>query len=273
MQVPEVKIRRAPHRPRRTRRARRGRPQFSEIDVDLARSKRAKEEVYADIRARARRAAGVGRHRPADRAPARPHAVGRAGADRRSRSSARTSTPCARLAETLRERLAARSRPRRPAGREAGAHPAAQGIHVDYERAALYGITPAALTEALEGLSNGRVVSQIVEGNRRFDVVMRLSDEDRSTTGLRRSADLDARRLTCRCGCSPRSRRRDGPNQIQRENGQRRIVVYGNGDGRARHGGDRRRHPRASSPRRSCRRAIRTQLGRHVPGAGRGGAA
>ena len=33
-------------------------------------------------------------------------------------------------------------------------------------------------------MSNGRTVSQIVEGNRRFDVVMRLSDQDRSTTGL-----------------------------------------------------------------------------------------
>ena len=54
----------------------------------------------------------------------------------------------------------------------------------DYERASLYGITPAALTEALEGLSNGREVSQIVEGNRRFDVVMRISDADRSTSGL-----------------------------------------------------------------------------------------
>ena len=42
----------------------------------------------------------------------------------------------------------------------------------DYERSALYGVTPAALTEALESLSSGRVVSQIVEGNRRFDVVM-----------------------------------------------------------------------------------------------------
>ena len=54
----------------------------------------------------------------------------------------------------------------------------------DYERAALYGITPAALTEASEALAGGRVVSQIVEGNRRFDVVMRISDDNRSTTGL-----------------------------------------------------------------------------------------
>ena len=101
----------------------------------------------------------------------------------------------------------------------------------DYERASLYGITPATLTEALEGLSGGRVVSQIVEGNRRFDVVMRISDENRSTTGLQ---DL---LVSTPQGFVPlrllaKVEEGDGPNQIQRENGQRRIVVHANGDGR-----------------------------------------
>jgi HME family heavy-metal exporter len=103
-------------------------------------------------------------------------------------------------------------------------------IDVDYERAALYGLTPAAVTQALETLSNGRTVSQIVEGNRRYDVVMRLSDQDRSTTGLE---DL---LIATPTGHVPlrmiaRVEETDGPNQIQRENGQRRIAVYGNGDG------------------------------------------
>ncbi|HEX5958229.1 MAG TPA: efflux RND transporter permease subunit, partial [Hyphomicrobiaceae bacterium] len=101
----------------------------------------------------------------------------------------------------------------------------------DYERAALYGITPAALTEALEALSNGRTVSQIVDGNRRFDVVMRLSDEQRSTTGLR---DL---LVSTPKGFVPLHllasiEEGEGPNQILRENGQRRIVVSANGDGK-----------------------------------------
>jgi HME family heavy-metal exporter len=100
----------------------------------------------------------------------------------------------------------------------------------DYERASLYGITPAALTEALEGLSNGRDVSQIVEGNRRFDVVMRMSDANRSTTGLE---DL---LVSTPMGFVPLRKlatieESDGPNQILRENGQRRIVVSANGDG------------------------------------------
>ena len=103
-------------------------------------------------------------------------------------------------------------------------------VQVDYERAALYGLTPAAVTGALETLSNGRVVSQIVEGNRRYDVVIRLSDVNRSTTGLGdllipSPAGHVPLRLIAEVGET------DGPNQILRENGQRRIAVFGNGDG------------------------------------------
>jgi len=100
----------------------------------------------------------------------------------------------------------------------------------DYERAVLHGITPAALTDALEGLSNGRTVSQIVEGNRRFNVVIRISDENRSTSGLENLL------VSTPTGFVPlrmlaNVEESDGPNQILRENGQRRIVVSANGDG------------------------------------------
>ncbi len=136
----------------------------------------------------------------------------------------------------------------------------------DYERAALYGITPAALTEALEALSNGRVVSQIVEGNRRFDVVMRMSDEKRSTTGLQ---DL---LVSTPKGFVPlrllaKVEEGEGPNQIQRENGQRRIVVSRQQRRQARHGGHRCRHPPGH-----CRDAAAVRLhpaaARNLPGAG-----
>lgn len=66
--------------------------------------------------------------------------------------------------------------------------------------------------------------------NRRYDVVLRLSDQDRSTTGLE---DLliatPSGHVPLRMIASVSET--DGPNQIQRENGQRRIAVYGNGDG------------------------------------------
>ncbi|MFG1289897.1 efflux RND transporter permease subunit, partial [Xanthobacter versatilis] len=40
-------------------------------------------------------------------------------------------------------------------------------VRVDYGRAALYGLQPAQVTDALERLSNGRVVSRLVDGARR----------------------------------------------------------------------------------------------------------
>ena len=103
-------------------------------------------------------------------------------------------------------------------------------IRVDPDRAALFSVTPAAVTEALEGLSNGRTVSTIIDGAKRFDVVMRLSDADRTTSGL---AGL---LIETPKGRVPLSRiasveETDGPNQIARENGRRRIVVLANTDG------------------------------------------
>jgi CzcA family heavy metal efflux pump len=104
-------------------------------------------------------------------------------------------------------------------------------IRVDYTRAALYGIQPAAVTEELQRLSNGRVVSRLVDGTRRFDVVVRLSDTQRTTQRL---ADM---LIETPQGWVPvrqiaEVRETDGPNQILRENQKRRVVVLANSDGR-----------------------------------------
>ena len=103
-------------------------------------------------------------------------------------------------------------------------------IRVDPDRAALFGVTPSAITEALESLSNGRTVSTIIDGPRRFDVVLRLSETDRTTSGLSELL------IETPKGRVPLSRiatveETEGPNQILRENGRRRIVVLANTDG------------------------------------------
>jgi HME family heavy-metal exporter len=100
-------------------------------------------------------------------------------------------------------------------------------IRVEYNRAALYGVQPAALVEQLSRLSNGQVVSRVVDGYRRFDVVMRLSDAMRTTQRL---GDL---LIETPSGWVPARqiadiRETDGPNQILRENARRRIVVQAN---------------------------------------------
>jgi HME family heavy-metal exporter len=49
-------------------------------------------------------------------------------------------------------------------------------VRVDFDAAARYGISTAQLTRSLQTLVDGEVVTQIVEGNRRFDLVVRLPD-------------------------------------------------------------------------------------------------
>lgn len=103
-------------------------------------------------------------------------------------------------------------------------------VRVDYRKAALYGVQPAAVIEQISRLSNGRIVSRIVDGYRRFDVVLRLPDRLRTTQGLgdyliqTPNGWIPARQIA-------EIRETDGPNQILRENGRRRIAVFANTDG------------------------------------------
>jgi len=105
-------------------------------------------------------------------------------------------------------------------------------IRVDYRRAALYGVQPAAVIEQLSRLSNGRVISRVVDGYRRFDVTMRLPDRLRTTQTL---GDL---LIETPAGWIPARQIADvketeGPNQILRENSRRRVVVLANTKGGA----------------------------------------
>jgi HME family heavy-metal exporter len=201
---------------------------FSEVDVDLVRSSRPKAEVLADIRERLSAL-------PLSIAIGQPisHRLDHLQSGVRAQIVLKIFgddlETLRRLAEMARQQLATIPGVVDLQVEKQVLLPQLR-VQVDYERAALYGLTPATVTQALEALSNGRRVSQIVEGNRRFDVVVRLSDQDRSTTGLR---DL---LIATPTGYAPLGSfaevvEADGPNQIQREGAQRRIVVYGNGDG------------------------------------------
>jgi HME family heavy-metal exporter len=202
---------------------------YSEIDVDLKRSPRSRNDVIADIRSRlAVLPASLNVGQPISHRL--DHMLSGIRAEIALKIYGDDLDTLRSLAETLRDRLAGvrgladlqvEKQNRIPQLR----------VQADHERAATYGITPAALIQALEGMSNGRTVSQVVsEGNRRFDVVVRLSDSDRSTAGL---GDL---LIATPSGHAPlrlvaRVEETDGPNQIFRENGQRRIAVYANSDG------------------------------------------
>src|SRR5436190_15482669 len=202
---------------------------FSEVDVDLARSARSKAEIYADVRERLSAL-------PVSVAIGQPisHRLDHLQSGVRAQIVLKIFgddlETLRRLAETARQQLAMVPGLVDVQVEKQVLIPQLR-IQVDYERAALYGLTPAAVTQALDALANGRRVSQIVDGNRRFDVMIRLSDQDRSTTGLR---DLLIASLAgyVPLGMFAEIAETDGPNQIQREGARRRIVVYGNGDGR-----------------------------------------
>ncbi|MDK6077823.1 efflux RND transporter permease subunit [Massilia varians] len=103
-------------------------------------------------------------------------------------------------------------------------------LRIDYRKAAQHGLAAGEVLQALQSLSEGTRVTQVIDGARRYDLVLRLADADRSPQ------DLGRVMLSTPAGPIPLSsvatvEEGDGPNQIGRENGRRRIVVYANTDG------------------------------------------
>lgn len=103
-------------------------------------------------------------------------------------------------------------------------------VRIDYRKAAQYGLAPGQVLKALETLSEGDRAAQIVDGPRRFDLMLRLPDQSRSPQDLARVM-LDSPAGQIPLSAVATVEESDGPNQIGRENGRRRIVVYANTDG------------------------------------------
>ncbi|WP_300975116.1 efflux RND transporter permease subunit [Sphingomonas sp. LHG3406-1] len=100
-------------------------------------------------------------------------------------------------------------------------------IVVNPSAAAFYGITPAQVTEQLEVLTSGRRVAEVIDGQRRFDVVVRLPEADRDPASL--AAVLIATPGgQVPLGALAEVREVDAPNQVSRENGRRRLAVLAN---------------------------------------------
>ena len=105
-------------------------------------------------------------------------------------------------------------------------------VRVDYAAAAQYGVPTPQILATLQGLIEGEKAAQIVEGGRRFALVMRLPESSRTIEGLGRI------QFSTPHGSVPLSRiatieDSDGPNQISRDGGKRRIVLSANAQGRA----------------------------------------
>ena len=103
-------------------------------------------------------------------------------------------------------------------------------LRLDHRKAAQVGLAPGEAIRVLQALTDGVHGAQIVDGPRRYDLVLRLPDPQRSPQDLARMLiDTPAGRIPVSTIATVEET--DGPNQIGRENGRRRIVVYANTDG------------------------------------------
>ena len=104
-------------------------------------------------------------------------------------------------------------------------------IRVNYEAAAQYGISAPRILTTLQSLVEGEKITQIVEGGRRFALVVRLPDADRSVEGLKQILieTPNGRIPLFKLASIEES---DGPNQISRDDGKRRILLSANASGR-----------------------------------------
>ncbi|WP_243019184.1 MULTISPECIES: efflux RND transporter permease subunit [Comamonadaceae] len=104
-------------------------------------------------------------------------------------------------------------------------------VRVDYAAAAQYGVPAPQILATLQGLVEGERVAQIVEGNRRFALVVRLPESARSIEGLSQILiETPSGRIPLSKVASVEDS--DGPNQISRDDGKRRIVLSANASGR-----------------------------------------
>jgi HME family heavy-metal exporter len=91
-------------------------------------------------------------------------------------------------------------------------------------------LSPGEAIRILQTLTDGAHGAQIVEGARRYQLVLRLPDDRRGPQDLARTLiDTPAGRVPVSSIATVEEA--DGPNQIGRENGRRRIIVYANTDG------------------------------------------
>lgn len=122
----------------------------------------------------------------------------------------------------------------------------------DRRRLALYGLDVAAVQETLRIATGGEKAGQIFEGDRRFDLVVRLPESLRSDVAALGRLPVPLRGVNSPeipgdadmpgvAGTSPQTvplgeladiHFTEGPNQISRENGKRRIFVTANVRGR-----------------------------------------
>jgi CzcA family heavy metal efflux pump len=106
-------------------------------------------------------------------------------------------------------------------------------IYADRQAMATYGVTPGRLAEAVDVAFAGEAVSEIREGQEKYDLVVRFDEASRGSAERVRRALIDTPlgpKVSLDALAEVREER--GPNTISRENVQRKIVISSNVAGR-----------------------------------------
>jgi CzcA family heavy metal efflux pump len=107
-------------------------------------------------------------------------------------------------------------------------------IHVLREEAAKIGLSSGEVTKLLEAAFNGETVAQVVEETRIYDVFFQFDQNSRGSLAQMENTVLkimpDGRKVLLKDVADIFET--TGPNEINRENSQRRIVISGNVSGR-----------------------------------------
>ncbi|MFN7454395.1 MAG: efflux RND transporter permease subunit, partial [Pseudobdellovibrionaceae bacterium] len=107
-------------------------------------------------------------------------------------------------------------------------------IHVLRDLAAEFGLSAGEITATLESALNGDEIAQVIEGQKYFDVFFRYDDQSRDNIENIQNLILtilpDGRKV--RVSDVADVFETQGPNEVNRDNGQRRIYVSANVSGR-----------------------------------------
>ena len=113
-------------------------------------------------------------------------------------------------------------------------------VQIDREQTARYGLNMADVQAAISTAIGGQQAGTLFQGDRRFDIVVRLPDSLRSDLeqlrrlpiALPQGANAEGRARFIPLGEVASLQVAPGPNQISREDGKRRIVISANVRGR-----------------------------------------
>ena len=105
-------------------------------------------------------------------------------------------------------------------------------IEIDKALAAQYGLSVKSIQDTVAASVSGQSVGEILEGDRRFDFVIRLNDQDRNVSTISQLPLKLPNGGSIVLSNVATVSNVDGINQISRENGKRRIVVTANVEGR-----------------------------------------